>query len=303
MKALIFGASGQVGAQIYALCQGRGMDVFGTSHRTKADGLYPIDLADGIAIERVMRMTRPDVVYLPAAFTNVDRAEEHPEECRAVNVDGAVMVAEAIRQVSQNAPKLVFFSSDHVFGDSKHAQHECDTPQPKSVYARSKADAEEAIRLILPDQHLILRTSWVYGPDRQGKNFVYRTVRTLRTMQRLSVANDQYGQPTYGVDLAEAALSLVEQEQQGTFHVVGPDRMTRFAFARLIAHVYHLDADQIDGVPTRTLNLAAPRPKQVWLARHKLRQVLGEQPVRAASMALREMRSLFQSTMRMVEAA
>jgi len=302
MKSLILGASGQVGAQLYALCQGRGHDVFGTAFRHQRNGLYRVDLCDGPKIESLIRMLRPDVVYLPASFTNVDRAEEHPEECRAVNVDGTVQVAEAIRKLPDT--KLVFFSTDHVFGDSERAQCEEEKTRPMSVYAQTKADAEEAIRLILPEQHLVLRTSWVYGPDAQGKNFVYRAVRTLRSLQRLTTANDQFGQPTYGPDLARATVELAEREHNGTYHIVGPDRLTRFAFARLIAHVYHLDADRVQGVPTVELKQSAPRPKQVWLARHKLRQALGEQPVRPVASALRELRSLFSmSTSQLVEAA
>src|SRR5205823_9227154 len=129
---------------------------------------------------------------------------------------------------------LVFFSTEHIFPETAHPCREDDPFAPVSVYAKSKAEAERRIREILPDRHLILRTSWVYGPEEQGKNFVYRTVRTLRAGQPLVVPQDQYGQPTYSPDLARAALDLCRAGHRGTFHVVGPAHLSRLEFARLI---------------------------------------------------------------------
>ena len=76
--------------------------------------------------------------------------------------------------------------------------------------------------------------------------------------ERLRVPADQFGQPTYGPDLAAAALELVRRGAVGTFHVTGPELLSRLAFARLIAEVFGLDAGLIDGEPTPELGQAAP---------------------------------------------
>src|SRR4029077_1920750 len=93
---------------------------------------------------------------------------------------------------------LVFFSTDHVFNDSPRAWKEDDPVSPRSAYARSKAEAEQMVRETLPDRHLILRTSWVFGPDPQQKNFLWRVRHTLGKGETLIVPSDQHGQPTYG---------------------------------------------------------------------------------------------------------
>jgi dTDP-4-dehydrorhamnose reductase len=150
--------------------------------------------------------------------------------------------------------------------------------------------AEAEVRKALPDRHLILRTSWVFGPDETGKNFARSTARRLGRGETVRVAHDQYGQPTYGPDLADAAMELAKLGANGIYHCVGPDRHTKFTFARLIAHVFGYDADLVVGMSTEEMELDAPRPKDVWLDRFKLRQVLGPNAVRRAADGLRELR-------------
>jgi dTDP-4-dehydrorhamnose reductase len=213
----------------------------------------------------------------------VDHCETHPDECRACNLVGPARVARAARRYSAT---LVFFSTEHVFSDSAIPLSEDDPPAPRSVYARSKTAAEKVIRQLLPKSHLILRTSWVFGPEQQQKNFVYRAVRTLRHGERLVVPEDQYGQPTYAPDLAAAALALCDAGCHGTFHAVGPRLLSRLDFARLIAGAFDLDSRLIRGVPTAGLEQPAPRPLRVPLSRSKLCRILGRDPIRGPGDAL-----------------
>jgi dTDP-4-dehydrorhamnose reductase len=288
MKCLILGATGQVGGQLAARCEARSLAYLGTAHRRSHPEYSPLDIRDQHAVNELVAGFRPDVTFLPAAFTHVDYAETHAGECHAVNLAGTANVARAVRQ---HGGTLAFFSTDHVFGECEFAMREEDPVAPLSVYAKTKVEAEAAIRDALPDRHLILRTSWVYGPDDQGKNFVVRTVRQFAEGKRLTVASDQYGQPTYGPDLAETALDLALGGYAGTFHVVGPERVTRFAFARLVCHVFGFDCDLVKGVPTPELGQDAPRPGRVWLDRYKLRSALGPKAIRTPGEGLRDLRS------------
>ncbi len=287
MRCLIVGASGQVGGWLVQGCQLAGWDWLGTGQTQAKPPLLAVDLRDPTALPHLIAEYRPDYVFLAAAFTHVDRAESHPEECFAVNVAGTERLAQAL---SKTAGRLVFFSTDHVFSDSDRANREDDPPAPLSVYARSKVLAEQCIREILPDRHLILRTSWVFGPEKQGKNFVYRALRTLQQGQPLLVARDQYGQPTFAPDLARVAMQLALGGDVGTWHAVGPDRLTRFAFARLIAHLFGLDCNLVRGLATADLQQPAPRPGKVWLSRFALSQRLGSTCIRSAAEGLRAMR-------------
>jgi dTDP-4-dehydrorhamnose reductase len=287
MRCLIIGASGQVGGQLVSAAADRGLTFLGTAYRRPHPDYTPLDLRDDDAVHDLIDDLEPDVTFLPAALTYVDYAESNAAECAAVNVAGARTVAAG---VARTGGRLVLFSTDHVFGECPHAMREDDPTDPQSVYAKTKVLAEEAVREELPDRHLILRTSWVFGPDESGKNFARSAVRRLGRGESVVVANDQSGQPTYGPDLADAAMELAKLAATGTYHVVGPDRHTKFTFARLIAHVFGFDADLVVGVPTEELDQDAPRPKDVWLDRFKLRALLGPNALRRPAEGLRELR-------------
>jgi dTDP-4-dehydrorhamnose reductase len=288
MRCLIVGASGQVGGQLAAACAATGWRWRGTAYRHGRPGLVPLDVRDRMAVEALVRFGRPDVIFLPAVRADVDRAEARPEKCFAVNVRGVVHVAAAARRVGA---RLVFFSTDHVFGESGQARSERDRVAPMNVYARSKVVAERWVRALLPDRHLILRTSGVFGPERAGKNFVARAVRTLQAGELLRVPADQWGQPTFGPDLARVAVALVRRGCTGVWHVAGPESMTRLTFARLVAAVFGLRPSLILGLPTERLGQAARRPRFVRLARRKLLTEFGGDPMRPPRQALEIWRS------------
>lgn len=287
MRALILGASGQVGAQLAYRCRADGVHWVGTACHHPRFGLFSLDIRDADAVRSLIAGYRPEVVFLPAAMTHVDRAEVETALCRSVNVEGTGHAARAVRHYGG---RLVFFSTEHVFGECSRPMHEDDLVAPVSEYAKSKVEAESLVRDLLPDRHLILRASWVYGPDEQEKNFVYRTIATLGAGKALTVASDQMGQPTYGPDLARAAMELARRRAIGTFHVVGPDLCSRLEHARRIARIFELDDDLILGRPTAELGLPAPRPLHVELDRKKLLRVLGHDPIRDPETALETMR-------------
>jgi dTDP-4-dehydrorhamnose reductase len=243
-----------------------------------------LDLRDHGEVERLVRSVRPSVCYLPAALTNMDYAEQHPRECFEINVGGTLAVA---RSVARCGGVLVCFSTDHVFADSLHARKEDESTNPLSVYARSKVLAEQALAEVLPGRHLILRTSWVYGPDEQEKNFVYRVGRALATEEVITVASDQHGQPTFGPDLARAAVELAQCGARGTYHLVGPRVLTRLEWAKMIAESMEGKTELIAGRCTDELNQIAPRPRKVCLARRRVVDFLGYDPIQSPRLGLR----------------
>jgi dTDP-4-dehydrorhamnose reductase len=292
--SLIIGASGQVGASLHQNAQ-ENESCLGTYFHHEQPGLVPLDLSEGPAVRKMILEVRPDVCYLPGALTFVDYAESHPEECRRTNVEG---VSHAARAIAEIGGLLVFFSTEHVFAESHGAWKEDDPVSPESVYARSKAEAEQIVRGVLPDSHLILRTSWVFGPDPQEKNFVFRVRRTLEKGKHLIVPSDQHGQPTFGPDLARTARQLVDLGTRGTYHVVGPQYLSRVNWARLIAETLELPLDLIHGMPTSSVTRStnqsslqsAPRPLQVRLDRAKLLTLFGYDPIRPPQDGIRQMK-------------
>jgi dTDP-4-dehydrorhamnose reductase len=288
MRCLILGATGHIGSHLVTSCEDRGFARLGTWYTWPYLDHASLDIRDTDAVDELLADYQPDVTFLAAGLTSPGYAETHPLECRELMRDAA---CDAVAMVARHGGRLVYFSSDEVFGECHTARREEDSTEPVGELSRCHLAAERTIRELLPDRHLILRTGWVYGPDLRRRNFVSRMVRKLANGQPVSVANDRHGQPTFGPDLAEVAVELVRLGQSGTFHVVGSDRHTEFSFARLLAHVYGFDVDLVQGVPALELCDDNPRPSRVWLDRFKLRSVLGPKAIRDAAQGLRMMRN------------
>jgi dTDP-4-dehydrorhamnose reductase len=266
-KVLLAGGSGQLGMALDAAFS-RGHHVVSTAHAHAQPGQRTLDLGDSGATTAVLQAERPDVVLVAGAMCHVDRCEHEPQLCRRINVEGPAAIAEYARG---SQTRVVFFSTDHVFDGERSSYVEDDDCHPLSVYASSKMEAERAIRRIIPDRHLIVRTGWVYGPDRQRRNFILRLIDRLRQGEAVDVPSDQWGSPTYTEDLAQAVRFLVDKDAAGTFHATGPELTDRVALARRVCDRFDLDPDLVRPRPTSSLGQAARRSLRVHLDCGKLR--------------------------------
>ena len=272
MKALVVGASGQVGFALSARLRERGWDVMGTHGRVVLAGLQPLDIADLGAVERRIGAAPVDCVFFAAALTAVDACEEDPAAAMRLNRDAP---AAAARAAAKQGARFVYYSTEYVFDGSRGPYAEDDPPCPVSVYGRSKREGELAA---LDENALavVLRSSVVYGPEPQGKNFVYQLRRRLGPASRetMKVAVDQVSCPTYNADLAAASVELVERGLAGVFHVAGGDALDRYAFARLACEVFGLDAGRLEPMTTAALGQRARRPLSGALRTDRARGVL-----------------------------
>jgi len=181
-----------------------------------------------------------------AAWTDVDGAENEPQEAAAVNVGGTANAA------ALGAP-LVYFSSDYVFDGRKLAPYvESDAPNPLSAYGRSKAFGEAAAG----EQAWIARSSWLFGPT--GNNFVRTMLRLGNERDEVAVVDDQVGSPTYVGDLAAAVRGLVELPH-GIWHVAAEGECTWFEFANAIFEEAQIEC-RVRAISTPELGRPAPRP-------------------------------------------
>lgn len=253
---LVIGASGQVGGHLLREGLRQGLPMCGTYHTHAVPGLLPLDIRDEKAVQDLLFEIRPAVVYLPAAYVNVDACETHPKETFVTNVRGVVHVLRAANAVGA---RLVFFSSDYVFDGTSGPYREEDIPHPISEYGWHKLSAEHAIALHAR-KYLIIRTTVVYSWERQGKNFVTRLLRSLQQGETINVSEDQIGNATYAPNLAQVVLELALQNVQGIFHVCGPERASRYVFAMEAARVFGFDERRIQPVSTDQLRQVARRP-------------------------------------------
>jgi dTDP-4-dehydrorhamnose reductase len=270
VRALVVGASGQVGFAVGARLRERGWDVVGTYGHVALPGLQPLDIGDAGAVERLIGSAPFECVFFPAALTTVDFCEDHQDEAMRLNRDAP---AAAARAATKQGARFVYYSTEYVFDGTRGPYAEDDAPHPVSVYGRSKLEGERAV-LDENAAAVVIRTTVAYGPEPQGKNFVYQLLRRGRARETMRVPMDQVSSPTYNGDLAAASVELAERGLTGLFHVAGSSIVDRYAFARLACEVFGLDTGLVHPVATAELGQKAARPLRAGLRIERARGAL-----------------------------
>lgn len=208
-RALVLGGEGGLlGRALTALLDDMGWETAATP-RPEADAW------DQAVLAALLDRHAPDVVFNTWAYTQVDKAEDEPEQARRVN---AVLPQVLGRAVRGRGVKLVHYSTDFVFGGPGDApRRETDEPAPESAYGRTKLEGERALAALDLPGLLVIRTAWLFGPGKG--NFVRTMLDLARTRESINVVHDQVGSPTYTPDLAEYSLALVKAGATGIYHV------------------------------------------------------------------------------------
>jgi dTDP-4-dehydrorhamnose reductase len=219
VRVLLLGAGGMLGHDLLAMAP-EGVEIVPLAHRD-------LDITDHAAVERRVREVKPDVILNAAAYTAVDRAEAEPEFAMKVNGEA---VGHLGRVARATRARVVHFSTDYVFdGTADRPYREDDTPHPVNAYGASKLAGEIALRASGAEV-LIIRTQWLFGA--QGRSFPRTMWERACRRERARVVNDQFGRPTYTLDLANATWQLVERGITGLVHAANRGVATWFEVAR-----------------------------------------------------------------------
>jgi len=208
------------------------------------------DVTDHAALLRVTRRFRPEWIFHLAAFTRVDDCEADAERAFLVNTLGARNAALAAEECGA---ALLAISTDYVFdGTASTPYREYHAAAPASVYGASKWAGEQAVRDLQP-RHVVVRTSWLFGPG--GANFVDTILGKARSGEALRVVDDQRGSPTYTEDLARALIRLASAGQFGTYHVTNGGECTWYELA-----AFAIEQAELAAALERTSTAALARP-------------------------------------------
>ncbi|MFZ0807751.1 MAG: dTDP-4-dehydrorhamnose reductase [Candidatus Sulfotelmatobacter sp.] len=257
MRVTIFGVSGLLGQAL--MREWSGDEISGLTSRDA-------DIRDPDQVRRALEQGHSDWIVLAAAYTDVDGCEREQERAFSVNRDGAVNVAKAAKQAGS---RLLFLSSDYVFDGTKRTPYEIDDSRnPRSVYGRSKAEAEVQLLETIADV-CIVRTSWLFGAG--GKCFPDTILRLAASRPALDVVDDQRGCPTYATDLAGAIIQLCRNSAHGIVHGTNLGNCSWFEFAREIAREAGSIAE-IRPVNTQQMPRPAKRPEYSVLSPASLKR-------------------------------
>ncbi|MGF6807915.1 dTDP-4-dehydrorhamnose reductase [Paraburkholderia sp. Clong3] len=272
---LVTGVNGQVGYELARTLQGLGNVVAVDRSR--------LDLSNLDQIRAVVRDLRPALIVNPAAYTAVDKAEEERDLAMRINGEAPGVLAEEAKKLSA---ALIHYSTDYVFNGTKEGAYVEDDPtDPQNVYGRSKLAGEQAIAASGVN-HLVLRTSWVYGT--RGKNFLLTMLRLGADRPELKVVADQFGAPTWCNTIATLTAHLCAQsfaaedgakwwdERSGIYHLCAGDSTSWHGFASAIFELADLpNRPNTLPIPAADYPTPAKRPANSRMSNDKLARVFG----------------------------
>lgn len=287
---LLIGRNGQLGKALLMQLEAR--------HTVTAVGRAELDLADSAAISRLISRLRPDLIVNAAAYTDVDGAEEHRDLALRVNAEAPGAMARAARHFGCG---LIHFSTDFVFdGRQSRPYRESDQTNPLSHYGATKLLGEQYVQSE-GGGHLVLRTSWVYGPGKAS--FTTKVRGWARRHEVVRIVLDQEGSPTWCNDLARVTSEIIDQvkprrsvyewleEKSGIYHAGGLGIATRYEWAKAIInldpHPEQIVTTQIVPASTDEFPVIAQRPAFSGLDCTRLRDTFGVS-LKPWSMSLRE---------------
>lgn len=210
-----------------------------------------LDITDIDKVMAFAREIKPYAIINCAAYTNVNGCETDYDNAFRVNAIGPRNLSIAARETGA---KMVQVSTDYVFsGNTDKHYKESDEVSPMSAYGRTKLYGENFVKEFA-QRYFILRTAWLYG---EGKNFVKTMLMLSEKNDRVQVVNDQFGTPTYALDLAKAIVHLLPTENYGTFHATSEGECCWADFAE---EIFRLAGKQttVEGITTAEYDAKFP---------------------------------------------
>jgi dTDP-4-dehydrorhamnose reductase len=274
MKLMVTGASGLLGANLVETALSQAVDVIAVYQQHPIHfpdaKVIQADLTDARTVDDLVCSCRPEWTIHCAAATNVDWCETHPHPTRHINVEASRYLAQAIRHVGG---KLIYISTDMVFGEAQGYHTEQDACAPLNVYAESKLAGEFAIREIM-ESALVIRTN-IYGWNLVDKRSLAEwALAELEAHKPINGFYDVTFTPILVNDLAEILLSMMHKKLTGVYHVAASHACSKYEFMVHIADLFGLDSELIRPASINASALPASRPKNIALQTTKISQAL-----------------------------
>ena len=259
MKFVILGVGGRLGAALMREFRPK-YDVVGFNHAQ-------LDLSKLEDLREKLGATTFDVLINAAAFTNVDACETERDRAFRINAEAPGVLAEIC---SDKDAKLIHFSTDYVFDGEKRAPYtEEDQANPISAYGESKLAGEQNV-LAADDGHLVVRVSWVFGPDRPS--FVDAMIKRAQQDEKIDAISDKFSTPTYTHDIAHMLPQFFDRDVAGgILHFANAGKCTWQEYAQ-----WALDCSCDVGISLKEKTVGALKLSEMtnWVARRPVYSVL-----------------------------
>ncbi len=265
-RILITGANGQLGNEMRALSTQY------PQYEYIFTDVAELDICNKMAVFNFISAQKPDFIVNCAAYTAVTKAEEETELSYAINRDAVQNLGEAVAKIGA---KMIHVSTDYVFNGKGYLPYTEDMPiNPESVYGKSKAEGEKALKSVCKES-IILRTSWLYSSF--GNNFVKTMIKLGREKEELTVIFDQIGTPTYAADLASTIMQIISSGkfEVGIYHYSNEGVCSWYDFAKSIHKLSGIVSCKVLPLETKDYSDRTPRPFYSILNKAKIKAVYG----------------------------
>jgi dTDP-4-dehydrorhamnose reductase len=260
---LITGAKGQLGYDFQRLFDEIKEEYIATD----------VDDLDITNIEKVREFVKDKDITLIincAAYNNVDKAEDEVELCKKLNTYAPRDLATVAKEIEA---EYITYSTDFVFdGEKKASYTEVDTPNPLSVYGKSKYEGEKEVLRVKPDS-FVVRTSWVFGIS--NNNFNKQVISWSKNREELSIVDDQISSPTYSKDLAYYSWELIKTKKYGLYHLSNAGEISKYDQAKYVLEQIGWQG-KLNRAKTKDFNLKAKRAEFTKLDSSKLEKAIGK---------------------------
>jgi len=270
-RIIVIGAKGRLGA---ALVREYQRDYEVTSYDRSQFDLGQVD-----RIRSALAGAKFELLINCAALTNVDYCESHREEAFVVNAETPRLLAKI---ANEKSAKLVHFSTDYVFDGKKMGPYvEEDKAVPLSVYGESKLEGERRV-LEVSSQNLVVRLSWVFGPDKPS--FIDQIIQRARESGVVTAVADKFSAPTYTIDVASWLRLAVDKDANGILHLANNGGCSWQEWAQYAIDVCRslgipLKAERVGAVSLADMkNFVAQRPVYTVLSTSKFAAFTGVEP-------------------------
>lgn len=276
MRILVTGASGFVGAHLARDLALAGHSVFALGGATfpparvqqVVSSFGKEDLTIQGGLDLILSRFRPQAVVHAAALANTSTCEFEPARARAVNVEATRYLTSSIRKILPGT-LLLYLSTDLVFDGSVAGDggfRETDNPSPRSVYGRTKAEAEA---LMLEAGGYVIRSCLVYGVaigEKEG--FLGWMRKALVAGKPVTLATNEYRTPIFSGDIAALLKVLAETQPRNEhmFHAAGAERISRYEFGLRYCSAFGYNKDLLVAVKQEEIKTGAPRSPDVSLS-------------------------------------
>ncbi len=227
------------------------------------------DITNSTSMEALIKSKMPDIIVNFAAYTNVEDAEDIEKK---TNFDVNTLWVYNLAKLSAKYDiDFITISTDYVFDGSKKEWYiENDVCNPINSYGTAKYLWEQLARQENPNS-IIIRTSRLYGWGKEFKNFVNTILNLWENRDEIKVVNDQFGSPTYTIDLCEAIEKIINNIENYKWKILHFCNYTKengiswFEFAEEIFRVAEIKT-RLTPCSSQEFVTKAPRPQCSKLA-------------------------------------